>query len=417
MKLSTATLLLACASTTNAHGTITQPKVPKITMDLGSWRYMWFNQGSEIGCPVATGQNCGSGSPSSEGNTPCCEEQFEPTLKDVEQLTYMSDKWWSAVQTADSSSTQSMLRGAAKVSPKDFASVTNTPLKRNPWLAPGHAPVVNSCGILGGWQYNSAQDYIAGPGDGYENLMNGTGGAVNSYMPPANLTIPAGTHGNVVLLEEINHRMQEAQGEQYTTNDNPRWKAGSVQNVSYSLSANHGGGFQWRVCPIEFLLNDTLDEGCFTALDFVGDESWFVYKNDSDNETQTIPFTPVRVSDANTNGVLPKGSTWTQIGLPACGDFATPDWNCDGPMFENEISKAGFWGGPEITSNISTSPALFDIMEPLSARTDVHPIPFEIVDTIQVPKGMEGDYVLSWRWDSEQSSQVWTQCTIVTIEA
>mmetsp|Transcript_15652 Transcript_15652/g.15585 ORF Transcript_15652/g.15585 Transcript_15652/m.15585 type:complete len:212 (+) Transcript_15652:2-637(+) len=210
--------------------------------------------------------------------------------------------------------------------------------------------------------------------------------------------------------------MQEAQGDQYNTNDNPTWKAGSVQEVSYSLAANHGGGFQWRICPIEFLLNNTLDEGCFTALDFVGDTSWFVHRMGADNVTHTIPFTPVRVSDANTDGVLPKGSTWTQIGLPACGDFATSSSNCDEPMFENEISKAGFWGGPEINFNTTTSPALFDIMEPLFTTTDSYNTPFEIVDTIQVPKGIEGDYVLSWRWDSEQSSQVWTQCTIVTIE-
>jgi len=390
------------------HGTWAQPNLPNIMTDLGVWQNHWFNQGSELGCPVATGEACGNNNPfQNQFNNPCCEQQIEPTLKDVEQLTYRSDKFWSAVQTADSSSTQGMLRGAAKASPNDFASVINTPLKRNPWLAPGHAPVLNSCGVLGGWRYNSVHDYITGPNN------DGTGGGVNSEMPPANLTIPAGTHGTAVLLEEINHRMQEAQGDQYNTNDNPAWKAGSVQEVSYSLAANHGGGFQWRICPIEFLLNNTLDEGCFKALDFVGDTSWFVHM-DNENVAHTIPFTPVRVSDTNTDGVLPKGSTWTQIGLPACGDFP---FSCDEPMFENEISKAGFWGGPELRFDNTTSPALFDIMEPFFTTTDSHNTPFEIVDTIQVPKGMYGDYVLSWRWDSEQSSQVWTQCTIVTIEA
>jgi len=34
---------------------------------------------------------------------------------------------------------------------------------------------------------------------------------------------------------------------------------------------------------------------------------------------------------------------------------------------------------------------------------------------LKVPEGLSGDYVVSWRWDSEQSPQVWTQCAIVTI--
>ena len=42
---------------------------------------------------------------------------------------------------------------------------------------------------------------------------------------------------------------------------------------------------------------------------------------------------------------------------------------------------------------------------------------FSLVDTVRVPEGLEGDYVVSWRWDAEQSPQVWTHCSVVTIEA
>jgi uncharacterized surface protein with fasciclin (FAS1) repeats len=40
---------------------------------------------------------------------------------------------------------------------------------------------------------------------------------------------------------------------------------------------------------------------------------------------------------------------------------------------------------------------------------------WKIVDKVQVPEGLSGDYVVSWRWDSEQTPQVWTSCAIVTI--
>ena len=40
---------------------------------------------------------------------------------------------------------------------------------------------------------------------------------------------------------------------------------------------------------------------------------------------------------------------------------------------------------------------------------------WKVVDELKVPEGLSGDYVVSWRWDCEQTAQVWTQCAIVTI--
>ena len=42
---------------------------------------------------------------------------------------------------------------------------------------------------------------------------------------------------------------------------------------------------------------------------------------------------------------------------------------------------------------------------------------WEIIDTVQVLEGLEGDFIVSWRWDTEQIAQVWIQCSIVTIGA
>merc|ERR1712166_1587526 len=40
---------------------------------------------------------------------------------------------------------------------------------------------------------------------------------------------------------------------------------------------------------------------------------------------------------------------------------------------------------------------------------------WKVVDELKVPEGLSGDYVVSWRWDCEQTAQVWTQCATVTI--
>ena len=40
-----------------------------------------------------------------------------------------------------------------------------------------------------------------------------------------------------------------------------------------------------------------------------------------------------------------------------------------------------------------------------------------IVDKVQIPKDTTpGEYVLSWRWDCEQTKQIWQNCADVTIE-
>ena len=41
---------------------------------------------------------------------------------------------------------------------------------------------------------------------------------------------------------------------------------------------------------------------------------------------------------------------------------------------------------------------------------------FNIVDTVAVPQDLvPGSYLLSWRWDAEQSTQIWQNCADVTI--
>jgi hypothetical protein len=41
---------------------------------------------------------------------------------------------------------------------------------------------------------------------------------------------------------------------------------------------------------------------------------------------------------------------------------------------------------------------------------------YSVVDTVAVPAGLApGDYLLSWRWDCEQTTQVWQNCADIRI--
>merc|ERR1711964_428658 len=44
-------------------------------------------------------------------------------------------------------------------------------------------------------------------------------------------------------------------------------------------------------------------------------------------------------------------------------------------------------------------------------------LPYSIVDKVVIPSDIEaGDYLLSWRWDCEQSPQIWQNCADVQID-
>jgi len=223
------------------------------------------------------------------------------------------------------------------------------PYAKKPWRAPGTAPILSPCGVLGGglpcdvegaWHCSSKTD-----GQGRPRETDGI------HLPPTNRTV---------------------------------WKQGSTQQVAWSIQANHGGGYSWRLCPS----SNELTEECFQKghLRFAGTTSivhWF------DGHESVIPLV------TTTNGTFPSGSQWARNPIP--GDdgnatfapFPAPCPGCD------TCAKGA--------------------CQPPNRTLELHN--FSIIDSVVIPVDQApGDYVLSWRWDCEVNPQVWTNCADVTIE-
>jgi len=217
----------------------------------------------------------------------------------------------------------------------------------SPWRAPGSAGVFDACGMAGGR-----------PGGG------GAHGA--TYKDTVNAK--AGDLGSKVL------RAMPTK----TT-----WQAGSVVEVSWAITANHGGGYQYRLCPAD----EALTEDCFQKrpLPFVGRQR-FRWGGPKGKE---MWFNGTYVSE----GTIPKGSMWAKNPVPRNGAFEpicdeVP--NCGDSAIESKCRCSGMWG----------------------------PYDLEIVDLVQLPADLEpGDWVLGWRNDCEESNQIWNSCSDVTIVA
>jgi len=84
------------------------------------------------------------------------------------------------------------------------------------------------------------------------------------------------------------------------------WTAGSHVEVSWGIRFNHGGGYQYRLCPAK---ETPLTEECFmrTPLEFVRTKQTLQWNNGT-----RYPIEGVFVD----TGTMPPGSTWAMNPIP-----------------------------------------------------------------------------------------------------
>jgi len=258
-----------------------------------------------------------------------------------------------------------------------------------PWRYPGAAPVIDACGTAGGvyqWQGPAAA------GGDYAPTVHAQRGDLGSELPPQ----PTGTI----------------------------WTAGAEVEVAWTHKAWHGGGYQYRLCSA----HEHLTEECFQRhpLPFANGKSALRWGGHGVSRTCAKgEFTDcvVRFDATDVGGelVLPVNSTWRKGPIPR----APWAWSHTGASFEpmcEEGDACTSYHGPNFSG-----PGCGD--DRTSCSSGAYPCEcsgwgigdlfrLEIVDTLRLPADLEpGEWVLGWRWDCEESTQVWASCSDVTITA
>jgi len=295
----------------------------------------------------------------------------------------------------------------------DFIPEDGDWTRSNPWRAPGRAPIHSPCGIAGG-------------------NPNGCGGS-DVCFECHNGHCAGGGYAHGPDMRTMNQGIVT------------HWPRGGVVEVGWSMAANHGGGYSYRLCqrPEDGDLMKATEE-CFqrTPLDFVGNRSWMVYtKGEHKGRRYEIDATHT------TEGTWPRGSMWARNPIPNMGgEHAT------GQTPQQTDKIMAFFLDEHLVQAIALDPTgQAEAWEKESANTSVgvHGLPFAppsldgkvidavtpligfspgtgelwlddllLVDHVQVPSDLpEGDYILSFRWDCEQTSQVWNQCASIRIES
>jgi len=182
--------------------------------------------------------------------------------------------------------------------------------RHNPWRSPGHAPVFSPCGIAGGGATYHPQNGAVNTGTGVSQGLDGRD------------TLP------------------------YETPKPTVWTQGAEVEVAWSITANHGGGYAYRLCPKD---EAVADEACFRQhhLTLKGDTSWVLYGAHSNSPGLREPIPALRLS----TGTYPNKSQWTRNPIPACAGTSGGvgrGFNCSGappPVHPTAARPLWVWKG------------------------------------------------------------------------
>jgi len=360
-------VFLACVATVRGHADMVQPPPRNaVDRDLAPWNgsvpKRWDHEVDSYICPVASGEGV-DGLTLRNGQS-CfwfshgCTIQCDKCDGKTPRFGSTCGNEKTAKATICDPNLRTLNRKAACGSKEDKYYYS-------PWRAPGSAPVFDACGMAGGSPRAIGAPGWAPGGEAlagvrYRNTTHARQGDLGSkVLPPA----PSGTV----------------------------WTAGELVEVSWTVRANHGGGYQWRIAPAASELTEAAFQETVLEPEGMSSLRW------GGKGGKQLWFNTTRVSE----GTVPPGSTWTMNPLPRVDSARWPDVSdafpapCYDPNAPGEDDKTpglcSGWYGPD---NL------------------------EVLDAVRVPATLApGQYVVQWRWDCEESSQVWSNCADVTVQA
>jgi len=356
----------------------------------------WLAGVNTARCSNITGDKCTNGQASfwySQGcfiGCPTCDTASGRRQVDLcglgKEQTLTDPKYWS------------VNRDAAPGSALDI-------YKHNPWRAPGSAPVSDACGLAGG-SYSRQSGAEAGD---YTQTKYAQHGDVGTQV-----------------LKEIPGLVA------------PVYKRGGTAEVVWSIRNNHGGGYQYRLCPTPSNFTH-LTEKCFqqNPLDFVQDEQSIVFPNGTTQKLTASQSTFVSV------GTQPAGSTWSLMPMPptllgpCClkgtnDTDATPHHCVPGDNHVGSCQSAQPGNCAECPGTpgsdcsrcdqvSSVKPDRYKIGPPFPPPCDgcegVDWSGYSVRDVVKIPANLPaGKYILGFRYDCEATAQVWSNCADVVLE-
>merc|ERR1712045_109648 len=210
---------------------------------------------------------------------------------------------------------------------------------RNPWAAPGQAPSLGGgCGVFGGNPWGCPANEDTRP----------PGSSCGQDKPIGRGPRGTSSFGTDARLFDFPQMI--------TT----EWQVGSTQDVVWTTTGSHRGGYTYRLCKIPNGGRTAITEECFTknVLEFASNFTMIKAMKRGKGEWEKFEQTDL------SEGTYPEGSVWRPVG--------------------KKVKSA------------------------LTLRKDSVVVPSTLAP---------GDYVLSLRWDTSGGNQIWVSCASMRLVA
>ena len=176
------------------------------------------------------------------------------------------------------------------------------------------------------------------------------------------------------------------------------WKAGATAQVGWGLSAQHGGGYSFRLCPKD----SAITEECFQSntLSFTT-KNTTIHFDDGSHADIVIPTYTLTTEDGTQWRTLPVPGCACDNGI-ACGgkNFLQSDNRCAGQYPKSATYTQHGSATDSCRTGTMFEPGFTQFTQGYltSFAGQAGGNKFSIMDELNVPN-TPGEYVLSWRWD------------------
>lgn len=202
----------------------------------------------------------------------------------------------------------------------------------------------------------------------------------------------------------------------------PQWAKGSSQDVGWNAWVNHGGGDIFMLCKktdFDACRNNYLPGSLHTITEQEREQYlscvWDCFESQTlefdENAHQKLQYQDDKCSYVSIDAMEKAGNNLNIFRFTPIPDSLQVTNGGEGACtWDNVVNFSNDFVRNKFTDSFGTE----DVCD--WGKDNHSPKDWHVIDTVKVPTDIsEGEYLLSWRWDTYTADQMWTSCADVSI--
>lgn len=202
----------------------------------------------------------------------------------------------------------------------------------------------------------------------------------------------------------------------------PEWAKGSSQDVGWNAWVNHGGGDIFMLCKktdFDACRTDYLPISLHTITEQAREDYlscvWGCFESQTlefdDTAFQKLQYQDDKCSYVSINAIEKVGKDFNSFRFTPIPDSLQVTNGGEGVCTWENVED---FSNDNVRNKFIESFGTDDVCD--WGKDNHSPKDWHVIDTVKIPTDISnGEYLLSWRWDTYTADQMWTSCADVTI--